>query len=78
MNKAKSKIVKIKKKLISPNVFVLVFTAIIGLGIKLFGLEIGFSTGFLLPIILLILVPKMGFFYCYFTSKISQTRKIVA
>ncbi|ERM82216.1 hypothetical protein P872_07355 [Rhodonellum psychrophilum GCM71 = DSM 17998] len=69
---------KNQTKLIFANVFALFSVAIIAIGMKLFGLEIGFSAGSILTTSLLILVPQFGFMYFYFTSKKLETRKVVA
>lgn len=69
---------KNQTKLILANIFALVSVAIIALGMKLFGLEIGFSTGSILPTSLLVLLPQMGFFYFYLKSNKFPIRKVVA
>ena len=69
---------KNQTKLILANIFALVSVAMIITGMKLSGLEIGFSAGSILFTSLLVLIPQMGFFYFYFKSIKLPIRKVVA
>lgn len=69
---------KNQTKLVVANIFALVSIAMIVTGMKLSGMEIGFSSGSILSTSLLVLLPQMGFFYFYFKSNKLPIRKAVA
>jgi len=59
---------KNKTKLILANVFALVAVLSLLAVFKLQGIEIGSAAGSILPNLLLLAVPQMGFFYFYWMS----------
>ncbi len=61
-------IMKNKTKLILANVFALVAVLAILTVFKLQGIEIGSASGSMLPNVLLLAVPQIGFFYFYWMS----------
>lgn len=59
---------KNRKKLILANVFALVAVLSILTVFNLLGIETGSAPGSILPNVLLLAVPQMGFFYFYWKS----------
>ena len=59
---------KNKKKLILANVFALVAVLTLLTVFKLQGIEIGSKAGSILPNVLLLAFPQLGFFYFYWMS----------
>ncbi|WP_373496785.1 hypothetical protein [Aquiflexum sp.] len=67
---------KNKTKLILANVFALVAVLSILTVFKLLGIEIGSAAGSILPNVLLLSVPQMGFFYFYWLSYQSKNQLV--
>ncbi|MBW3467065.1 hypothetical protein [Arthrospiribacter ruber] len=67
---------KNKTKLILANMFALVAVVTIFSASKSLGIELGLSSQALVPTILLLAVPQMGFAYLYWKSSIDKKKAL--
>jgi hypothetical protein len=65
-------------KLVLANVFALVAIVTILTVSKLLGLEVGLSAEAVIPNAMLVMVPQIGFIYCYVTSTREDRKKVLA
>ncbi len=66
-----------KKKLLIANLFAMFALAILIAGIKLLGLDFGLSLGAVVTNGILLFVPQMAFFYMYWMSFKTESRKAI-